>query len=100
MNKREVLPKGFFTKNGEPTIRALTAYLVYYNNGGNVYDQEIKSEGLQAVKDYFKKPGGYEAMLKWGLYDSCLRTKTSYAQARAMRNAASTAWNLKYAFKI
>lgn len=87
VEKKSRLPKGFLTKNGEPTMNAVLAYYLYLSHGGTKKDETIRLDIVEKIRNAFNVDGDFSTMLHWGMYPECYHSKTSQGRAIAMRKA-------------
>jgi hypothetical protein len=90
MSKKDCLPKGFLSIKGNPTQNALTMYQVYLSNLPQNWEHKvINMESVVKVREHFgwRLDCGFDVMIKWGIYVSCAKSKTSSKQYVAMAKA-------------
>ena len=95
MKKRRHLPKGFLSKNGDPTINSVVMYFVYLRNLPIGWDIKVVNiDSVQKVRSYFGVDYGFENMIRWGLLHGCCKSKTSSGRHNSMSKSLILAQTL------
>ena len=93
--KKQHLPKGFLSQNGEPTEHSITMFQVYLQNLPKGWElRKLNRESVQKVRDYFGVTYGFDVMINWGLLHGCCKSKTSSGRHSSMSKALVLAQTL------
>lgn len=89
-NTRKILPKGFLSKGGEPTIQSVNMFLIYLLNRPENWDENkmgVNPNGLKSVRNFFKVSYGFETMILWGITFKCSKSSSSYGRYLSMNKS-------------
>ena len=93
--KKEHLPKGFLSQNGEPTEHSIVMFQVYLQNLPKGWNQKkLNHESVQKVREYFGVTRGFDVMINWGIQHGCCKSKTSSGRHESMSKALVLAQTL------
>jgi hypothetical protein len=86
--KTKLLPKGFLSITGNPTINAIMMFFIYLSfvpKGWN--KKEVYLPAVAYVRNHFNVDYGFENMIRWGIQHGCCKSKTSSGRHTSMSEA-------------
>jgi hypothetical protein len=96
----EKLPKGYFFKNGVPTIENIRAWCAYFDAGGTKDDKKIHTDAF----DHVRKVMGWKSLTNglvcfiWGLDLNAQNSKRTGDYAKLMVETKNLAWDIREHF--
>lgn len=95
MEKR--LPKGYFFKNGVPTVENVMSWLCYFDSGGSVDDKKINLDAFKCVRERMGWESENNGLLcfSWGIDENALNSKSTGEYAKSMIETKKLAWEIK-----
>ncbi len=93
--KSKMLPKGFLSVNGKPTINAIMMYFIYFSFLPKDWDnKKVNLSVVNIVRNHFGVDYGFENMIRWGIDHNCCKSKTSSGRHNSMSQACTLAQGL------
>lgn len=93
--KSKMLPKGFLSVNGKPTINAIMMYFIYFWFVPKGWDnKKVYLPAVGYVRNHFNVDYGFENMIRWGIDHNCCKSKTSSGRHNSMSQACTLAQGL------
>lgn len=91
------LPRGYFFKNGVPTIENIKAWLIYFESGGTKDDKKVNLDAFKRVKEQmgWKSEDNGLLCFAWGINEKALNSKNTGEYARSMIETKNLSWEIK-----
>lgn len=90
------LPKGYFFRNGIPTIENIRAWVEYFNHGGSKDDKKINLSAFKCVQEKmgWKSDKNGLVCFVWGLDENALKSKSTGDYAKLMVESRNLSWEI------